>query len=101
MSATKDLHDIADRLDGVLHGAFWPTSIKCSTAAGRACAGLTEQLRARLYAAWSENCVLRAHLSRALEEVEGQRDMNAILTTEAEGAPDANRVLAAKNKRER
>lgn len=84
MTATTDLHDIADRLDGVLHGALWPTSLRCSTVAGRACDELAEQLRARLHAAWSENCVLRARLASALAEVEGQRAMNAVLTEEAE-----------------
>jgi hypothetical protein len=84
MTATKDLHDIADRLDGVLHGALWPTSIRCSTASGRACDELVEQLRARLYAAWSENCTLRARVTRLAADNEGQRAMNAQLTEEAE-----------------
>jgi hypothetical protein len=84
MSAVRDLHDIRDRLDGVLHGALWPTSIRCSTVSGQACDELVEQLRARLYEAWSENCVLRGRLSRIIADNEGQRAMNAILTEEAE-----------------
>lgn len=84
MSATRDLHDLRDRLDGVLHGALWPTSIRCSTVAGRECDELVEQLRARLYESWSEGCTLRARLVRLCADNEGQRAMNAILTEEAE-----------------
>jgi hypothetical protein len=97
VTAANDLRDLRDELDGVLHGALWPDSLRCSTVVGREAQALTEQLRARLYRSWSENCALRARLARALAEVEGQRAMNAQLTEEAmarEAAPRGRGVEA-------
>jgi hypothetical protein len=84
MTTAQDLRDLRDQLDGALTGWPWPSSIKASTKIGAECLDLVHQLRKRRYKDWAENCVLRARLSAALKDNEGQREMNAILTAELE-----------------
>jgi hypothetical protein len=91
MTAANDLRDIRDELDGVLHGALWPASLKCSTVVGQEAQALAEQLRKRLYHSWSENCALRARLARALVEEDAQRAINERLTAELEASDQALR----------
>jgi hypothetical protein len=85
MSATTDLHDLRDFLEGARHG-----SILCprmSTVAGAEALAEALNFRGELRKLWSEQCSLRARLAMALRDVDGLRATNERLTDLIEPRP--------------
>jgi len=81
--ASDDLRDLRDYLDAILTG-WIGARVKARTVAGAESLTLARELRGKFYRQWAEGCVLRGRLSRALVELDGLRDANALLTDELE-----------------
>jgi hypothetical protein len=84
LTTAQDLRELAHELDAALTGWPWPRNSSMTTETGRAAERLTRQLRERHYKQWTECCVMRGRLVRALADVEGLRASNEALTNELE-----------------
>ena len=84
MTALQDLRELNDELDAGLTGWLRPSYSLMTTAIGRDCERMVRQMRERHYRNRMEIGVLRQRLCYALNDLDGQREMNAQLTGELE-----------------
>lgn len=84
LTTAQDLRELAHELDAVVTGWPRPRYSLMTTETGRIAERLTRQLFSIRYKQWTECCILRGRLARALVDVEGLRASNEALTAELE-----------------
>ena len=78
MTATQDLQDVSDAIDGALHGWLYPDSIKGTTVKGRECLQQVTTIRKKLYDALSETQAIQVWLDTAKSNLDGSRNTNEL-----------------------
>jgi hypothetical protein len=95
MSAFEDLKLVRDYLDSRLVGWIGART-DTTTVTGRDAIVVARAIADKLHKTCGENCVIRARLSRALEDNSGLRDCNAVLTCDLEDFEE-NLEIAKRN----